>query len=47
VVQQQVNALVVAADPLFNNWRRQLVALTARHAIPAIHEWRELSRWAV
>jgi putative ABC transport system substrate-binding protein len=33
--------LVAAADPLFNNRRDQLVALAARHAVPAIYQWRE------
>jgi len=29
------------ADPVLNNRREQIVALAARHAIPAIYEWRE------
>ena len=34
-------ALVVGADPFFNARRGQIVALAARHSVPAIYEWRE------
>lgn len=41
LVEQRPDVLVVAADPFFNNRRHELVALAARHSIPAIYEWRE------
>jgi putative ABC transport system substrate-binding protein len=41
LVQLQTSALVVGADPIFNTRREQIVALTARHAVPAIYQVRE------
>src|SRR5262245_50887009 len=43
MVQQRADALLVMADPYFNNRREELTALAARHAIPAIYEWREFA----
>jgi putative ABC transport system substrate-binding protein len=43
LVQQRADALVVAADPFFDGRREHLVALTARHMIPAIFQWREFA----
>jgi putative ABC transport system substrate-binding protein len=39
--QQQIKALLVSADALFVSRRDQLVALSARHAIPTIYDLRD------
>jgi putative tryptophan/tyrosine transport system substrate-binding protein len=41
LVQLNAGALVVGAAPFFNSRREELVVLAARHAVPAIYEWRE------
>ena len=41
LVRKHADAIVVAADPAFNDGRDQLVTLAARHAVPAVYEWRE------
>ena len=33
--------LLVSGDALFTNRRKQIIALAARHEIPAIYGWRE------
>jgi len=43
LVQLHAGALVVAADPFLSGQREQLVALAARHAVPAIYAWREFA----
>ena len=41
--EARAGALIVGADPLFNIQRKQIIALAARHPIPAIYGFRE---WA-
>ena len=43
LVELHARALLVGADPFFNSRREQLVALAARHTVPAIYEWREFA----
>ena len=41
IVQSRAGALLIGADILFNNRRRQLAALATRHGVPAISGIRE------
>jgi putative ABC transport system substrate-binding protein len=47
LAQRRARGLLVAIDPVFFSVRAQLVALTARHALPAIYWEANLSRLAV
>jgi putative tryptophan/tyrosine transport system substrate-binding protein len=40
-IQSGANALLVSADPFFMNRRNLIVALAAKHALPAVYPWRE------
>jgi len=43
VIELQAGGLLVSPDPLFNSRRAQVVALAARHAVPAIYPWGEFA----
>jgi putative ABC transport system substrate-binding protein len=43
VTEMRANALAVVGNPFLNSRRNQIVALAARHAIPAIYELREFA----
>ena len=40
---QQTDALIVSGSPVHNRDRKQLLALVARHRLPAIWEWRYIA----
>ena len=41
--QLRNKAILVGSDPFFANQREQIVALAARHSVPAMYEWREFA----
>jgi putative tryptophan/tyrosine transport system substrate-binding protein len=43
LMEARVAALIVSSDPVFANRREQVVALAARHAVPAMYEAREFT----
>ncbi len=43
IAAQRAGALLVGGDALFNSRRDQLVAMSMRHAVPAIYEFREFA----
>jgi len=43
LVQRGAGAVLISGDPFFDSERDKLVALSARHRIPAIYQWREFA----
>jgi putative ABC transport system substrate-binding protein len=43
LVQRRASAVLIPAEPLSYMWREQLVALAARHALPAMYDVREFT----
>jgi putative ABC transport system substrate-binding protein len=43
LVQLPAGALVLGPDSFLNSRREQIVALSSRHAVPAISAWREMT----
>jgi putative tryptophan/tyrosine transport system substrate-binding protein len=41
-VQRRIDRLIVGSDPMFARRADRLAALTARSAIPSIHDWRSM-----
>jgi putative ABC transport system substrate-binding protein len=44
LAQRSADALIVLPDPFLDSYRETLVKLSARHAVPAIYQWREFVR---
>jgi len=43
LIQSRADGLVIAADPLFTSWSKQLAELAVRHAVPAIYGLRDFA----
>jgi putative ABC transport system substrate-binding protein len=43
LAQRKIGALLVGADPFFNNRRDLIISLAARHAVPAIYPLRDFA----
>ena len=41
--EREAGALLVSADPFFTSSRELIVALAARHALPAVYQWRDFA----
>ena len=43
LIQLHAGGLISGSDPFFTSRREQIVALAARHRVPAIYQWREFT----
>ena len=43
IVSEQINALLVAADPFFDTQRARIFAVAKQHKVPAIYQFREFT----
>jgi putative ABC transport system substrate-binding protein len=43
LIQLRAGGLVITGDTFFNGWSKQLAALTLRHAVPTIFQYREFA----
>jgi ABC-type uncharacterized transport system substrate-binding protein len=43
IAQSRIGGLIVASDPFLNGQTTQIIALTRRHAVPAISLWRDFA----
>ncbi|MBL8699867.1 MAG: ABC transporter substrate-binding protein [Alphaproteobacteria bacterium] len=43
MAERRAAGLLVMGDPFFNSRREQIIGLAARHAIPALYEWRQFT----
>ena len=43
MVDQRVDAVLISADPFISGMRSRLIALAARHRVPALYEFREMA----
>jgi putative tryptophan/tyrosine transport system substrate-binding protein len=43
LLELKAGALAIGSDPVFTNRNEQLAALTVRHSVPAVYEWREFA----
>ena len=43
LAQRRAGALIIGTDLLFNTWKEHIAALSVRHRVPTIHQYREFA----